>query len=92
MEKCLEESADGRARKEREAARREEELTDMLKAEDAKIQAEKDLVEAAQEDKKKPERETVDEEMQPQGEQSAASSGGKSATGGAESTQWTRAD
>ena len=46
MENCLKETAEGRSRKEREAARREDELTAALAAEDAKIQAEKSNREA----------------------------------------------
>ena len=43
METALNETAEGRARKDREAARREEELTEALMAEDAKIRREEEL-------------------------------------------------
>ena len=43
MESCLGATSEGRARKEREARRKDEELAAALRAEDAKIQAEKDI-------------------------------------------------
>ena len=43
MEDCLDTTAEGRARKERESARREDDLTDALRAEDAKILKEQEL-------------------------------------------------
>ena len=43
MESCLGATYEGRARKECEAGRKDEELTAALRAEDAKIQAEKDI-------------------------------------------------
>ena len=48
MEKCIAETAEGRARKERESARKEEELTEALRAEDARIQKEQEVTQAAQ--------------------------------------------
>ena len=44
MEECLAATAEGRSRKERESARREEELTKALEAEDEKLQKEKELL------------------------------------------------
>ena len=46
MEECLAASAEGSSRKERESARREEELTKALEAEDEKLQKEKDLIDS----------------------------------------------
>ena len=43
MEECLVAAADGRPRKERESARREEELTRALEAEDEKLKKEKEM-------------------------------------------------
>ena len=44
MEECLSASAEGRSRKERESARREEELTKALEAEDEQLQKEKEFI------------------------------------------------
>ena len=44
MDNCLGATSAGRARKDREAGRKDEELTAALRVEDAKIQAEKDIV------------------------------------------------
>ena len=43
MEQCLTATAEGRSRKEREASRREEELTTALQAEDARITKEQEV-------------------------------------------------
>ena len=50
MEQCLTATAEGRGRKEREAARREDELTTALKAEDDRITKEKDINDKAAKD------------------------------------------
>ena len=50
MEQCLTATAEGRSRKEREAGRREEELTTALRAEDDRITKEKELSDKAARD------------------------------------------
>ena len=50
MEQCLTATAEGRSRKEREAGRREEELTTALRAEDDRINKEKELSDKAARD------------------------------------------
>ena len=50
MEGCLGKTAGGRARKEREVARREDQLPDALQAEDAKRQKEQEMVAKAARD------------------------------------------
>ena len=44
MEECVAATAEGRSRKERDSARREEELTKALEAEDKKLQKAKELI------------------------------------------------
>ena len=68
MQECLGATADGRARKEREATRKEDELTAALKAEDSRIQMDKDLGEKAAQEKIMKEK---SESAPPQGESSA---------------------
>ena len=50
MEQCLAATSEGRSRKEREAARREDELTAALRAEDARIAKEQEINEKAARD------------------------------------------
>ena len=50
MEQCLAATSDGRSRKEREAGRREEELTAALRAEDGRITKEQEISEKATRD------------------------------------------
>jgi len=50
MERCLTATSEGRSRKEREAGRREEELTAALRAEDARITKEDELSKKATQD------------------------------------------
>ena len=50
MEQCLAATSEGRSRKEREAGRREEELTAALRAEDARITRKQEITEKATRD------------------------------------------
>ena len=67
MENCMADTAAGKARLERETARREEELTEALKTEDERIRVEQALTEAAKQREQPPATEARD--ALPQGEQ-----------------------